>query len=54
MTSAILYAVLAMILGQGFVTLLLHASGARVAILESGFGLLLLLAGAAFILVAFF
>jgi hypothetical protein len=53
-TSAILYAVLALILGQGFVTLLLHASGARVAILESGFGLLLLLAGAAFILVAFF
>ena len=53
-TSAILYAVLAVILGQGFVTLLLRASGARVAILESGFGLLLLLAGAAFILVAFF
>ena len=53
-TSAILYAVLAMILGQGFVSLLLHASGARVAILESGFGLLLLLAGAAIILVAFF
>ncbi len=53
-TSAILYAVLAVILGQGFATLLLHASGARVAILESGFGLLLLLAGAAFLLVAFF
>ena len=53
-TSAILYAVLAVILGQGFVSLLVHASGARVAILESGAGLLLLLAGAAFILVAFF
>ena len=53
-TSAILYAVLAVILGQGFVSLLVHASGARVAILESGFGLVLLLAGAAFILVAFF
>ena len=53
-TSAILYAVLAVILGQGFVTLLLRAGGARWAILESGFGLLVLLAGAAFILVAFF
>jgi uncharacterized protein (TIRG00374 family) len=53
-TSAVLYAVLAVVLGQGFVTLLLHAGGARVAVLESGFGLLLLLAGAAFVLVAFF
>ena len=53
-TSAILYAVLAVILGQGFVTLLLRAGGAKVAILESGFGLGLLLAGAAFLLVAFF
>ncbi len=53
-TSAILYAVLAVILGQGFATLLLHASGARVAMLESGAGLLLLLAGAGGILVVFF
>lgn len=53
-TSAILYAVLAVILGQGFVTLLLRAGGARLAIMESGFGLLVLLAGAAFVLVAFF
>ena len=53
-TSAILYAVLAVILGQGFATLLLRASGARWAVMESGFGLLVLLAGAAFILVAFF
>jgi uncharacterized protein (TIRG00374 family) len=53
-TSAILYAVLAVILGQGFATLLLRASGARWAILESGFGVLVLLAGAAFLLVAFF
>ena len=53
-TSAILYAVLAVILGQGFVTLLLRAGGAKLAIMESGFGLGLLLAGAAFLLVAFF
>jgi uncharacterized protein (TIRG00374 family) len=53
-TTAILYAVLALILSQGFVTLLLSASGAKLAIMESGFGLLLLLAGAAFLLVAFF
>ncbi|MFI5346100.1 MAG: YbhN family protein [Elusimicrobiota bacterium] len=53
-TSAILYAVLAVILGQGFVTLLLRAGGARLAIMESGLGLGLLLVGAAFLLVAFF
>ncbi len=53
-TSAILYAVLAVILGQGFVTLLLRAGGARLAIMESGFGLLVLLAGTAFVLAAFF
>ncbi len=53
-TSAILYAVLAVILAQGLVTLLLRASGARLAVMESAFGLLLLLAAAAFILVAFF
>ncbi|HEX4047545.1 MAG TPA: flippase-like domain-containing protein [Elusimicrobiota bacterium] len=53
-TSAILYAVLALILGQGFVSLLLHASGARVAILESAFGLVLLLALSGLILLAFF
>lgn len=53
-TSAILYAVLAVILAQGFVTLLLRAGGARLAIMESGLGLILLLAGAAFLLVAFF
>lgn len=53
-TSAILYAVLAVILGQGFVTLLLRAGGARFAIMESAFGLLILLAGAAFVLAAFF
>jgi uncharacterized protein (TIRG00374 family) len=53
-TSAILYAVLAVILAQGFVTLLLRAGGARLAVMESGFGLLFLLAGAAFLLVAFF
>lgn len=53
-TSAILYAVLALILAQGFVTLLLRASGAKLAIMESGFGLGLLLAGAGFLVVAFF
>jgi len=53
-TTAILYAVLALILAEGFATLLLRAGGAKLAILESGFGLLVLLAGAAFLLVAFF
>jgi len=53
-TSAILYAVLAVILGQGLITLLLHLRGARLAIMENAFGLLFLLAAAAFILVAFF
>jgi uncharacterized protein (TIRG00374 family) len=53
-TSAILYAVLALILAQGLVTLLLRAGGARLAVMESAFGLLVLLAGAAFLLVAFF
>lgn len=53
-SSAILYAVLAVILGQGFVTLLLQESGARFAVMESGLGLLVLLTGAAFLLVAFF
>ncbi len=53
-TTAILYAVLAVILAQGFVTLLLRASGAKLAIMESGFGLLLLLVGAAILIVAFF
>ena len=53
-TSAILYAVLAVILAQGLVTLLLRLRGARLAIMENAFGLLFLLAGAAFILAAFF
>ncbi|OGR49304.1 MAG: hypothetical protein A2X37_10245 [Elusimicrobia bacterium GWA2_66_18] len=53
-TSAILYAVLAVILGQGLFTLLLRLRGARLAIMESAFGLIILLAGAAFLLVAFF
>lgn len=53
-TSATLYAVLALILAQGLVTLLLRAGGARLAVMESAFGLLVLLAGAAFLLVAFF
>jgi len=53
-TSAILYAVLAAILAQGLVTLLLRAGGARWAVLESAFGLLILLAGAALVLAVFF
>jgi len=53
-TSAILYAVLAVILILGLVTLLLHLRGARLAILENAFGVVVLLAGAAFLLVAFF
>ncbi|NNN06451.1 MAG: flippase-like domain-containing protein [Elusimicrobia bacterium] len=53
-TSAILYAVLALILAQGLATLLLRAGGARVAVLESAFGLLVLLALAGLILVVFF
>ncbi len=53
-TSAILYAVLAVILAQGLATLLLRAGGARVAVLESAFGLVVLLALAAMILAAFF
>ena len=53
-TSAILYAVLAVILTQGLVTLLLRLRGARLAIMENAFGLIVLLAGAAFLLVAFF
>ncbi|MBI4371511.1 MAG: flippase-like domain-containing protein [Elusimicrobia bacterium] len=53
-TSAILYAVLAMILAQGFVTLLLFRNGAHWAVLESGLGLLFLLAASGVLLAAFF
>jgi uncharacterized protein (TIRG00374 family) len=52
-TSAILYAVLAVILAQGLAALLLGGGG-RVAVLESALGLLGLLAGAAVLLTAFF
>lgn len=54
LTSAILYAVLAVILGEGFATLILRASGQRVAIMESGVGLLFLLVLAGAILTGFF
>lgn len=53
-TSAILYAVLALILVQGLMTLVFHLRGARLAIMENAFGLVLLLIGAGIILVAFF
>ncbi len=53
-TSAILYAVLAVILAQGLAALLLGGGGARVAVLESALGLLGLLAVAGFLLTAFF
>ncbi|MDE2490975.1 MAG: flippase-like domain-containing protein [Elusimicrobia bacterium] len=53
-TSAILYAVLALILSEGFVTMLVTAGGQRAALLESALGLLALLAAAAFLLTAFF
>jgi uncharacterized protein (TIRG00374 family) len=53
-SSAILYAVLAVILAQGFVSLLLSAGGARLAVMESGVGLFILVVAAAFLLVVFF
>jgi uncharacterized protein (TIRG00374 family) len=43
-SSAILYFVLALILGQGLVYLIMHLRGARIAIMEGVFGLSLLLA----------
>lgn len=53
-TSAILYAVLAVVLAQGLATLLFQWRGAHLAIMESAFGLIVLVFFAAFLLAAFF
>jgi uncharacterized protein (TIRG00374 family) len=54
LSSAILYMVLAAIIGQGLVYLLLHLHGTRFVIMESAVGLVALLAIAVPLMVAFF
>ncbi|MDD5658063.1 MAG: lysylphosphatidylglycerol synthase transmembrane domain-containing protein, partial [Elusimicrobia bacterium] len=49
-SSAVLYFVLAFILGQGLVYLFLHLRGARTALMEGALGLALLLASSTFLL----
>ncbi|MDE2237290.1 MAG: flippase-like domain-containing protein, partial [Elusimicrobia bacterium] len=54
LSSAILYMVLAAVIGQGFIYLLLHLQGTKIAVMESAMGLLVLLAVAVPLMVAFF
>lgn len=54
LSSAILYMVLAVIIGQGLVYLFLHLQGTKIAIMESVFGLAVLLAVTVPLLVFFF
>ena len=54
LSSALLYIVLAVIIGQGFGYLFLHLQGTKIAIMESALGLLILLATAVPLLVFFF
>ncbi len=54
LTSAIIYIVLAVILGQGFLYLFLHMRGARIAIMESALGLVLLICATVPFMVFFF
>ena len=54
LTSAILYIVLAAIVGQGLIYLFLHLQGTKIAIMESALGLVILLAVAVPLLVFFF
>ena len=54
LTSAILYIVLAVIIGQGLVYLVMHLQGTRIAIMESALGLLILLGITLPLLVFFF
>lgn len=53
-SSAILYMVLAVIVGQGLIYLLLRLRGTRIAVLEGALGLLVLLAVAVPLMAAFF
>lgn len=54
LSSAILYMVLAVVIGQGLLYLLLHLGGTKIAIMESIFGLIVLLAVAGPVMVFFF
>lgn len=54
LSSAILYMVLAVIIGQGMIYLMIHLGGTKIAIMESVFGLLVLLAVAVPTMVLFF
>lgn len=54
LSSAILYMVLAAIIGQGLIYLVLHLRGTKIAVMESALGLLVLLAVAVPVMVLFF
>ena len=54
LSSAILYMVLAAVIGQGLIYLMLHLGGTKIAIMESVFGLLVLLVVAVPLMVFFF
>lgn len=54
LSSAILYIVLAVIIGQGMIYLVLHLQGTRIVIMESAVGLLILLGVTVPLLVVFF
>ncbi len=54
LTSAILYIVLAVIIGQGLTYLVMHLQGTRIAIMESALGLLILIGVTLPLLVFFF